>query len=115
MVAASILLEIKEADTIKRVAFSGDIGRYNYPILADPETIPDVDYLICESTYGGRLHSQDKTVEEVLIENIKHSCIDTPGRLIIPAFSVGRTQALVYSINKIFASKKLPPRKGIRR
>jgi metallo-beta-lactamase family protein len=77
--------------------------------LADPETIADVDYMICESTYGGRLHSKDKTVEEVLIENIKHSCIDTPGRLIIPAFSIGRTQALVYSINKIFAEKKLPP------
>jgi len=107
--AAAILLEIKEEDTLKRVAFSGDIGRYNYPILADPETIPEVDYLICESTYGGRLHSKDKTVEEVLIENIKHSCIDTPGRLIIPAFSIGRTQALVYSINKIFAAKKLPP------
>ncbi len=106
--AASVLLEVKENEEIKRIGFSGDIGRFNYPILADPEYINNLDYLVCESTYGGRYHSTDRTIEEVLIEHIKHTCIDTPGRLIIPAFSIGRTQALVFSLNKIFSEKKLP-------
>ncbi len=106
--AAAIELKIKEENTVKTIVFSGDIGRKNYPILADPQYIEACDYLICESTYGGRLHTTDKTIEEVLIEHIENTCIKQPGRLIIPAFSIGRTQALVYSLHKIFRDKKLP-------
>ncbi len=107
--AASVVFYVTEDGTNKSIAFSGDIGRRNYPILADPETLNEVDYLITESTYGGRLHSKDKTIEQVLIETINDTCVKQPGRLIIPAFSIGRTQALVYALHKLFNEKKLAP------
>jgi len=107
--AAAIVLTINDHGTEKRIAFTGDIGRHNYPVLVDPETIPQVDYIVSESTYGGRLHSTETSLQDKLIETINETCIKFPGRLIIPAFSIGRTQALVYSLNKIFSEKLLPP------
>ncbi|GAA4808494.1 MBL fold metallo-hydrolase [Olivibacter ginsenosidimutans] len=106
--AAAIVLEVEEHGIKKRIAFSGDLGRKSYPILQDPQPIPAVDYLVCESTYGGRFHA-DANFDEVLVNTIKETCINTPGKLIIPAFSVGRTQALVYSLNRIFSKGLLPP------
>jgi metallo-beta-lactamase family protein len=107
--AAAAVLNINDQGEEKSIAFTGDIGRKNYPVLDDPQTIPPVDYLVTESTYGGRLHTKGKTVEEVLIETVEKACIKETGRLIIPAFSIGRTQSLVYSLNKIFSSGLLPP------
>jgi len=101
--AAAAVLSIEEHGITKTIAFSGDIGRKNYPVLQDPEPLPEVDYLVCESTYGGRNHKSTQTVEELLTETVNEACIKSPGRLIIPAFSVGRTQALVYSLNRIFS------------
>lgn len=106
--AAAVILTVQEEGKEKKIAFSGDIGRKNYPILKDPQGLPPVDFLVCESTYGGRTHSTG-SIEETLIRTIRETCIDTPGRLIIPAFSIGRTQALIYCLNKIFSDKKLPP------
>lgn len=107
--AAAVVLNILEDGQEKRIAFTGDIGRKNYPVLVDPQPIPEVDYLVSESTYGGRLHSKDTTIEQKLVETINETCVKFPGRLIIPAFSIGRTQALVYSLNKIFSEGLLPP------
>ena len=107
--AAAVVLTVNDDNEVKKIAFTGDIGRKNYPVLVDPEAIPQVDYLVSESTYGGRFHSADSTLQDKLIETINESCIKFPGRLIIPAFSIGRTQALVYSLNKIFSSGLLPP------
>ncbi|WP_256009749.1 MBL fold metallo-hydrolase [Desertivirga xinjiangensis] len=106
--AAAVVLNVNEHGVEKKIAFTGDIGRANYPVIVDPEPLPPVDYLVCESTYGGRYHTKDKTVEQVLVETIDNACIKNPGRLIIPAFSIGRTQALVYSLNKIFSAGLLP-------
>lgn len=106
--AAAVVFEVEENGTKKRIAFTGDVGRKGYPILQDPEIIPQVDYLICESTYGGRKHS-DEDLTDILVKTITDTCITTPGKLIIPAFSVGRTQALVYSLNRIFSKGLLPP------
>ncbi|HWW39991.1 MBL fold metallo-hydrolase [Pedobacter sp.] len=107
--AAAVILTVKENGTVKRIAFTGDIGRKNYPVLVDPEPLPEVDYLVSESTYGGKLHSTGTTLEERLIETINEACVKFPGRLIIPAFSIGRTQSLVYTLNKIFTKGLLPP------
>ncbi|WP_345947895.1 MBL fold metallo-hydrolase [Mucilaginibacter sp. PAMB04274] len=107
--AAAVVLKLNDHGEEKTIAFTGDIGRNNYPVLNDPQPLPPVDYLVSESTYGGRFHSKDKTIEQVLIETIDKACIKESGRLIIPAFSIGRTQALVYSLNKIFSSGLLPP------
>ena len=106
--AAAVVLSVEEHGNRKTIAFSGDIGRKNYPVLRDPETLPQVDYLVCESTYGGRNHKYTQSVEELLTETVNEACVKSPGRLIIPAFSVGRTQALVYSLNRIFSKGLLP-------
>lgn len=106
--AAAVILTVHENGSTKKIAFTGDIGRNNYPLLTNPQPLPPVDYLVCESTYGGRLHSTDSTLEQKLIETITASCIKYPGRLIIPAFSIGRTQALAFALNKIFSDGLLP-------
>ncbi len=106
--AAAAVLTIQEHGESKTIAFSGDVGRKNYPVLNDPESLPQVDYLVCESTYGGRWHKATQSVDELLTETVNEACIKSPGRLIIPAFSVGRTQALVYSLNRIFSKGLLP-------
>lgn len=107
--AAAVVLSITEDGLEKKIAFTGDIGRKNYPVLRNPDPLPQVDYLVCESTYGGRLHSNDTSLQETLIKTILESCIKSPGRLIIPAFSIGRTQALVFALNQIFSQGLLPP------
>jgi metallo-beta-lactamase family protein len=106
--AAAAVIRINDNGQEKSIAFTGDIGRKGYPVLTDPEIIPQVDYLVSESTYGGKFHTTDSTLEEKLISTIQETCITAPGRLIIPAFSIGRTQALVFALNKIFSSGKLP-------
>lgn len=107
--AAAAVLSINEQGTTKKIAFTGDIGRKNYPVLVNPDTLPPVDYLVCESTYGGRLHSKDASLEDTLIKTIEETCIKNPGRLIIPAFSIGRTQSLIFKLNQIFSKGLLPP------
>jgi metallo-beta-lactamase family protein len=107
--AAAVVLRIIEDGIEKKIAFTGDIGRKNYPLLPDPQALPPVDFLVCESTYGGRFHSQGTSIEEKLTETIQQACVKTSGRLIIPAFSIGRTQSLIYTLNRIFLEKGLPP------
>jgi metallo-beta-lactamase family protein len=107
--AAHVILEIWENGEKKTIGFSGDIGRHNYPLLTDPGQMPAVDYLICESTYGNRKHENTESPTEALADIIQKTCIDVPGRLIIPSFSVGRTQGLLYALNKLSVERNLPP------
>lgn len=106
--AANLIFKIKENGEEKSICFSGDIGRFNYPLLQDPQKPPQVDYMICESTYGNRNHSNKETPEAALYRVIKKACIEKEGRLIIPAFSVGRSQALFYTLNKLYQNTDLP-------
>ncbi|TAD97621.1 MAG: MBL fold metallo-hydrolase [Bacteroidetes bacterium] len=106
--AAAVKVEVNEDNQSKSIIFSGDTGRLNYPLLCDPATLPKVDYLVCETTYGNRNHISSNPEQE-LEKVITKACVEIPGRLIIPAFSVGRTQALLYTLNKLYISKKLPP------
>jgi metallo-beta-lactamase family protein len=107
--AAHIIVEVWENGQKKTICFSGDIGRKNYPLLLDPSQVPAVDYLVCESTYGNRIHDKTIAPEDALLPIIRKTCIDIPGRLIIPSFSVGRTQALLYTLNKLYSDFQLPP------
>ena len=107
--AAHILIEVMNNGQLEKICFSGDIGRHDYPLLPDPEVVPAVDYLICETTYGNRQHTDDETPEEKLAEIIKASCVDIPGRLLIPSFSVGRTQALLFTLNKLYENGMFKP------
>ena len=106
--SAIVFLNIKENGREFTFGFSGDLGRPNLPILKDPEKIPDVDYFICESTYGGRFHQTFDKSEENLTEVLKKA-IQRKAKIIVPSFSVGRTQELVYVLNQIFEKKLVPP------
>ena len=107
--AAHIVVDIFENGEKKSICFSGDIGRKNYPLLVDPAPVPHVDYLVCESTYGNRLHQDMASPEDALAEVIQRTCIDIPGRLIIPTFSVGRTQSLLYTLNRLYTERGFQP------
>jgi metallo-beta-lactamase family protein len=106
--AANLVFKIKENGKETSICFSGDIGRKNYPLLSDPSPVPKVDYLITETTYGNRNHSHSETPEDALYRVIKKTCVEKQGRLIIPAFSVGRTQALFFTLNKLYQNTDLP-------
>jgi metallo-beta-lactamase family protein len=106
--AGNILLEIKEKGEIKKVLFSGDLGRKNYPLLPDPTPAPKADFLICETTYGNRTHQEKGNPEDVIERIIKEACVERSGRLIIPAFSVGRTQSIIYTLHKLYLLGRLP-------
>ncbi|MBU2491165.1 MAG: MBL fold metallo-hydrolase [Bacteroidetes bacterium] len=105
--SAVTFLRINENGRVIHFGFSGDLGRPNLPILKDPEKIPDVEFFICESTYGGRTHENPNDAEAKLVEVIKKA-IERKSKIIVPAFSVGRTQELVYALHKIFDSKLCP-------
>ncbi len=100
-------LMIEEEGKVTSLAFSGDLGRPNLPILRDPEKIPDVDYFICESTYGGRFHDSFSASGEKMAEVIKKA-VARKAKIIVPSFSVGRTQELVYLLNQLFVDKIAP-------
>jgi metallo-beta-lactamase family protein len=90
-----------------RLAYSGDVGRPNLPIIRDPEPLPQVDYLIMESTYGGRKHPQPGEALSQLEETVKRT-IARGGRLIVPAFAVGRTQQLVLMLHQLMNENRIP-------
>lgn len=106
--AAHVMLKIKENGAEKSILFSGDIGRKNYPLLRDPQPPPSADYLVCETTYGNREHISTDDAAEELVEIITKSCVEKAGRLIIPAFSVGRSQAIIYLMHKLAQEGRLP-------
>ncbi|MEZ4928742.1 MAG: MBL fold metallo-hydrolase, partial [Chitinophagales bacterium] len=107
--SASVTLRIKQEDgSYKTIGFSGDIGRPHRPILRDPQLMPQVDYLICESTYGGEEHSSLPNDKTDLLRIIREACVNRRGKLIIPAFSVGRTQELVYMMDQLSNEGLLP-------
>lgn len=91
-----------------RLTFSGDVGRYRDAVLKSPETFPQADYIILESTYGNSLHDNNITTPDMLLSWIEKACIHKKGKLIMPAFSVGRTQELLYSLNQLELENRLP-------
>jgi metallo-beta-lactamase family protein len=101
-------LQIIENGQIKRIAYTGDIGRPVDPILASPQPFPQADILITESTYGDRLHHDVQVAEEELLKVVVDTCVHKGGKLIIPAFSVGRTQEVVFALNNFFNQGRLP-------
>ncbi len=106
--SASVTLRITENGKTTMLGFSGDIGRPNRPILRDPKPMPVVDYLICESTYGDKDHEAKPGEEEKFLNIIKETCLRKRGKLIIPAFSIGRTQEIVYMLDQMESTGILP-------
>lgn len=91
-----------------RIAFSGDIGRYHDPLLRAPEAFPQADIVLMESTYGDKLHGVPVPVADELLSHIQRTCVEKGGKLIVPAFAVGRTQELIYVLNRLSLEKRLP-------
>jgi metallo-beta-lactamase family protein len=106
--SAAANLEIKENGTVKRITYTGDIGRPFDDILAPPAALPQADILITESTYGDRLHPGKTETENELLDVLVETCVNKQGKLIIPAFSVGRTQEVVFALNNFFNAGRLP-------
>ena len=105
--SASVTLDLTESERTRRLVFSGDIGRKGMPILRDPRVDDGVDYVIMESTYGNRLHEEATSAEEKLREEVQ-ATVDRNGKLLIPTFAVGRTQEVVYHLNRLWETRRLP-------
>jgi len=106
--SACVHLKINENGKETRITFSGDIGRYRDAILKSPEDFPQADYIIMESTYGNSLHDTHVTTPDMLLEWIEKACVQKKGKLILAAFSVGRTQEILYSLNQLELENRLP-------
>jgi len=107
--SAAVHLDIKEKGGKKiKITFTGDIGRYGDPILRDPQPFRQPDILISESTYGNRLHPHEGDSKTQLLEIVKTTCVENKGKLIIPAFSVDRTQEIIYILEQMFNDGILP-------
>ncbi len=106
--SAAVSLKMKNGENIESLTFSGDIGRYRDMILRSPAEFPHADYIIIESTYGDKLHDLIHTTPDDLLKWIESTCVEHKGNLIIPAFSVGRTQEILFELNQLSLEKRLP-------
>ncbi len=106
--SASMVLEVTEGGKTKRLGFTGDVGRSDRPILRDPQPMADCDILISESTYGGKVHEPPEE-SKARLQSIVSETSKRGGRVIIPAFAVGRTQEIVYILDQLEKEDKLPP------
>jgi metallo-beta-lactamase family protein len=105
---AVVNLRIQEDGRKKAVTFSGDVGRYRDIILKSPDPFPQADCIILESTYGNSLHDLHTPTFDQLLQWIEKTCVQKKGKLIIPAFSVGRTQEVLYALNQLDLERRLP-------
>ncbi len=105
--AAMVVLEITEGGKTTRLGFTGDLGRSALPILRDPSPMPAVDILLCESTYGGRKH-ENIAHARAHLESVIAKTAKRGGKVIIPAFSLERTQEIVYDLHILWDERKIP-------
>lgn len=105
--SAIVEMEIRERGTWRRVVFTGDLGRRDIPLLRDPQLVDGCDVLITESTYGSRVHPAPSDLQAALLK-ILQRCVEKKGKVIIPAFSLGRTQTITYFLNRLHNEGRLP-------
>jgi len=100
------VLDVKTSRGVIRIAYAVDLGRYGIPLLRDPESPKDIDYLIIESTYGGRKHGSLEKAGKQLTDAINRT-VRRGGKIIIPSFALERTQLIVYFISELMKKKKI--------
>lgn len=105
--SAMVILKILDNGREVKIGFTGDLGRKQLPIIIDPDTMYNIDYLICESTYGGKDHRPIETALD-RISLVINETYSKGGKIIIPVFTVERAQELLYILNKLFINKKIP-------
>ncbi len=108
--SAQEVITVREGNRRVRIGFTGDHGRKHTSILRDPERLPEVDVLITESTYGDRLHEETPRINTRLAEIVQEELRDG-GRILVPAFAIGRTQNLLFSLNQLIAHGRIPPQR----
>ncbi|MCY7293476.1 MAG: MBL fold metallo-hydrolase [Ferruginibacter sp.] len=106
--SAVVSIRITENGKKTAIAFSGDVGRYRDIILRSPAVFDQADYILIESTYGNSLHEEFAPSTDILLEWIEKTCLQKKGKLILPAFSVGRTQEILYALNQLSNENRLP-------
>ncbi len=106
--SAAVHLSIFEDGKYTQISFSGDVGRYGDMLLKDPQKFAQADYILLESTYGDSLHKDLEPTEGLLREIIHQTCLLRKGKVIIPAFAVGRTQEILYALNSLELKGILP-------
>jgi metallo-beta-lactamase family protein len=107
--SAAVNLQVKDVSRTIQLTFTGDIGRPNDKILVSPEAFPQADYIIAESTYGNKVHPPEADVKRELTNIVQRVCVEQKGKLIIPAFSIDRTQELVFALDQLESEGVLPP------
>jgi metallo-beta-lactamase family protein len=105
---ASVYISFIENDETCTLLYTGDVGRYHKRILPDPCVLPQADYIMCESTYGNRLHESIEDAEKELMLVVLDACAKRKGKLIIPSFAIGRTQEIVYALHRLKDAGNLP-------
>jgi metallo-beta-lactamase family protein len=105
--SASITLDVDDRGRTKRLVFSGDIGRKNMPILRDPQPVDGADFMIMESTYGGRTHEPIEQSRQ-LVRELVNQAIAQRGKIIVPSFALGRTQEVIYALNQLTHTGEIP-------
>ncbi len=106
--SAAINLKIRENGREVAIAFSGDVGRYHDMLLRSPQAFPQADHVILESTYGNRLHDRETGTADKLLAHVVNTCLRKKGKLIIAAFSLGRTQEVLFMLNRLELERRLP-------
>jgi metallo-beta-lactamase family protein len=101
-------VRITENGQERQITFSGDVGRYRDVILKSPDVFPQADFILLESTYGNSLHEDVHSSFDLLLDWINKVCVDRKGKLIVPAFSLGRTQEILYAFNQLELENRLP-------
>jgi metallo-beta-lactamase family protein len=107
--SAAVNLKITENGKTTAITFSGDVGRYRDIILRSPQNYPQADYIILESTYGNSLHDQHATTPDLILQWVTKACLQKKGKLVLPSFSVGRTQEILFALNQLELENRLPP------
>jgi metallo-beta-lactamase family protein len=105
--SSMIKVELEQNSEKRSIIFSGDVGRWDRPILRDPTVFEEADYIVTESTYGDRLHEDPKDIEEMLADVI-NSTRKAGGNIVIPSFTIGRAQELLYHLNKLLIEDRIP-------
>jgi len=101
-------VRIMENGKQRQISFSGDVGRYRDVILKSPTVFPQADFILLESTYGNSLHEDIRSSIDTILQWITRTCIEKGGKLIMPAFSLGRTQEILYALNQLENENRLP-------
>lgn len=106
--SATVFLDVRDHKLTTKLLYTGDLGRYHNSILNSPKPVPQPEIVICESTYGNSLHDSTDSAMSQLKNIVLETCVEKGGKLVIPAFSVGRCQEVLYALNNLFNNNEIP-------